>query len=47
MGVPVDFSDFAALEAFLKEHVSPVIVLDNAFDTVNESLLFLATWLGG
>lgn len=40
MGVPVDFSDFAALEAFLKEHVSPVIVLDNVFDTVNESLLF-------
>ncbi|MEF2737950.1 MAG: hypothetical protein U0N15_12225 [Bifidobacterium choerinum] len=40
LGVPVDFSDFAALEAFLKKHVSPVIVLDNAFDTVNESLLF-------
>lgn len=40
MGVPVDFSDFAALEAFLKRDTSPVTVLDNAFDTVNESLLF-------
>lgn len=40
MGVPVDFSDFAALEAFLKRDTSPVTVLDNVFDTVNESLLF-------
>ncbi|ATU20007.1 hypothetical protein [Bifidobacterium choerinum] len=40
MGMPVDFSDFSALETFLKESASPVIVLDNVFDTVNESLLF-------
>lgn len=40
MGIPVDFSDFAALDTFLKGSESPVVVLDNVFDTVNESLLF-------
>ena len=40
MGIPVDFSDFTRLEAFLNNSASPVFVLDNVFDTVNESLLF-------
>lgn len=40
MGIPVDFSDFTRLETFLSNRASPVFVLDNVFDTVNESLLF-------
>lgn len=40
MGIPVDFSDFTRLETFLSNCASPVFVLDNVFDTVNESLLF-------
>ena len=39
-GIPIDFSDFTMLEEFLEHSESPVIVLDNVFDTVNESLLF-------
>lgn len=41
--IPVDWNDAAGLERLLADDPTPVIVLDNVFDTVNESLLFALT----